>query len=580
MPGQSTAADSQLPQWWDIETEWIGFVPMQPVLYEGAWFRPLNSLPDMVHALPTGQYQLNKAWISVWTCIEETLITVVHTLKKKNAFRCLMPFAPEEWKYDAIHHTEEAALMHIKNGRDWFAMWIGLLYWMTRKSINPASFVEGISAPTWFIQLVQELPLQQAIWDLVWTVPLLQRSMRWNQVGVWLHHLADVNEQPSTQWFVDQHIPVWYRWGHREDQSNQNPFFALISSSAKERQSATTLIFSMLLMYLPVDVVPLNTPHDTSHLDPNSKDIDVWKTVIAMAKKIWDTFWEKRKATHERMLKEETPMKREVRQNHERNKPHKSVKVYEWGWNTETLPKFVKELVRIADQEETLAEHENLIEVYNSFFNEWHCTAKFQDTWVVEDTTAPVCLRALSPDLLSSDVSSSLVPYKHMASSTKEFKQERTQLEVVCLLSRFFGFVPPIPMHDNSTAVTTDADKKCLVAILGLDASTVSNEFLLSPLGKTCQLFLKMFYSRDLESKPEADLWDLSDDNCQTLAFLKRVSAIRTVKCSLGQTWYMFDFGNLCTTPWNLAVQSAAAALFICHLDDTMEEEEVALELA
>ncbi|KXN81996.1 hypothetical protein AN958_03204 [Leucoagaricus sp. SymC.cos] len=237
---------------------------MQPVLYEGAWFRPLNSMPDIVHTLPTGRYQLNKAWISVWTYIKETLTIVVRTLKKKNTFRCLMPFAPEKWKHDAIHHTEEAALMHIKNGRDWFAMWIGLLYWMTRKSINPASFVEGISAPTWFIQLVQELPLQQAIWDLVWTAPLLQRSMRWNWVGIWLHHLADVNGQPSVQWFVDQCIPVWYRWGHREDQSNQNPFFALISPSAKERQSATTLIFSALSMYLPVDVVPLNTPHGES----------------------------------------------------------------------------------------------------------------------------------------------------------------------------------------------------------------------------------------------------------------------------------------------------------------------------
>ncbi|KXN92631.1 hypothetical protein AN958_02296 [Leucoagaricus sp. SymC.cos] len=282
---------------------------MQPVLYEGVWFRPLNSLPDMVHALPTGQYQLKKARISVWTCIEETLITVVHTLKKKNAFRCLMPFAPKEWKYDAVHHTEEAALMHIKNGRDWFAMWIGLLYWMTRKSINPASFVEGISAPTWFIQLVQELPLQQAIWDLVQTAPLLQRSMRWNR----------------------------YRWGHREDQSNQNPFFALISPSAEERQSATTLIFSAPSMYLPVDVVPLNTPHGESaalflnynhfhesfptgmpnyhHFGKTSKS--AIQDLPAAAKKIWDTFWEKRKATHERMLKEETPMKREVRQNRE-----------------------------------------------------------------------------------------------------------------------------------------------------------------------------------------------------------------------------------------------------------------------
>jgi hypothetical protein len=42
----------------------------------------------------------------------------------------------------------------------------------------------------------------------------------------------------------------------------------------------------------------------------------------------------------------------------------------------------------------------------------------------------------------------------------------------------------------------------------------------------------------------------------------------------------MFDFHDARTVPWNLAVQSAAAALYVCRLDDAMSEEDIALDLA
>ena len=46
-----------------------------------------------------------------------------------------------------------------------------------------------------------------------------------------------------------------------------------------------------------------------------------------------------------------------------------------------------------------------------------------------------------------------------------------------------------------------------------------------------------------------------------------------------GKTMYMFDYGNTSTVPWNLAVFSARAALFIARLDEKMAEDVVAWEL-
>ncbi|KXN82717.1 hypothetical protein AN958_02230 [Leucoagaricus sp. SymC.cos] len=207
-PGESTAAEFQEPHWWNPVTEWMGFVPKQPVPYTGAWFQPLHNLPGNINPLSSGGYQLSETRIAAWNHIEEQLVLVVRALCHKNKFACSYPFAPQDWNYDAVHHSEEKAMEQIKNGRDWFAMWISLVYWMTRKTPQAASFVEGLTPPTWFIQLVLELPTQQATWDLVCTAPLLQRTWKWNRVGVWLHHPADVDDQPPARWFVEQGVPV------------------------------------------------------------------------------------------------------------------------------------------------------------------------------------------------------------------------------------------------------------------------------------------------------------------------------------------------------------------------------------
>ncbi|KAF9444968.1 hypothetical protein P691DRAFT_676616, partial [Macrolepiota fuliginosa MF-IS2] len=77
---------------------------------------------------------------------------------------------------------------------------------------------------------------------------------------------------------------------------------------------------------------------------------------------------------------------------------------------------------------------------------------------------------------------------------------------------------------------------------------------------------------------PESDLWDLSTDNRWTLCFSGHLSSIRIVK-NKSQTLYMFEPVRQTTIPWKIAVLSALAALYICHLPEDMSEEELAWEL-
>ncbi|KAF9439580.1 hypothetical protein P691DRAFT_607779, partial [Macrolepiota fuliginosa MF-IS2] len=89
--------------------------------------------------------------------------------------------------------------------------------------------------------------------------------------------------------------------------------------------------------------------------------------------------------------------------------------------------------------------------------------------------------------------------------------------------------------------------------------------------------FVRLFTAKS-DKMPNSDLWDLSVDNKQTLCFSKRLSSIRTMK-NKAETLYMFDFGSSSTVPWKLAVSSASAVLYICHLHEGMSEEDLVWEL-
>ncbi|KXN89667.1 hypothetical protein AN958_05534 [Leucoagaricus sp. SymC.cos] len=552
--GESKAEDFQEPVWWYPLTEWTAFVPREPVPHTGVWFDLLNPVrPNKIIQLSTGEFQLRETLRVTWKKLEKLLVDIVDALQEANKFLFSRPFTPNKWKYEVPHPSLETAMEHIDASRKWFAMWIGLAYWMMKKTPESVSFVEGgFCPPHWFIQIVRELPGRQAAWDLARSAPIFQHGSKWSRVGVWLHHpdKAPTSKQPPARWFVDRGVPVWYRWGKSEGSDCKNPNFPLIIPSAAVLQQATTFF--------------TRHPSETA-TDPTLDDFSL--DYFSLPQDSSDLMpLDNNNPSH-------PPSTPQARENRERVKPTKSAKVFLWEWTMDDPPKFVKHLVRVDDRRETLERFCDCgIALYDSFLNEWHCTDDWEERpYETDDSDDKIPnlpdspARTHQPNMTTTDNNS--------------FELQCTQLEVLRLLSRFYGFVPPLPLPSRFGGFWVDADRQSLIAVLALDKDELSHDFFISPLGKICASFLRLFSGKDAEQKPNPELWDLSGDNRQTLAFSKRVSLIKSARSSSGNMWYMFDFENMRTVPWNLAVCSAAAALYVCRLNDEMTEEEIALDL-
>lgn len=114
------------------------------------------------------------ALCNVWLTAERFLWDVVDILQRKNPVACKLPFLPFLQKYHKPHMMLAVAMEHIHSGRDWFTMWISLLYWLTKKTPEGPEFIDGLSPPTWFKYVAVERKNDQAALDTLQTAPLLQ----------------------------------------------------------------------------------------------------------------------------------------------------------------------------------------------------------------------------------------------------------------------------------------------------------------------------------------------------------------------------------------------------------------------
>ncbi|KAJ3554566.1 hypothetical protein NP233_g12395 [Leucocoprinus birnbaumii] len=150
-----------------------------------------------------------------WSKAEKLLVKATDHLSKENKLCYAKPFLPSAWGYSNTFASHREALRHIEEGQDWFAMWLGVLYWLVRRTPEGEGCVEGLKPETWVIMLIR-YTLQQREVNLLCLNLLLQRGWRVDHVGVFLHNPLHAIGQPSAEWFVHQGISVWYRWGEAE----------------------------------------------------------------------------------------------------------------------------------------------------------------------------------------------------------------------------------------------------------------------------------------------------------------------------------------------------------------------------
>ncbi|XP_006464140.1 hypothetical protein AGABI2DRAFT_145251 [Agaricus bisporus var. bisporus H97] len=547
----STAAEFQEPRWWTCGTEWLGFVPRQPVPYTGVWFGPLAIIPNKLLCENKVEYGLPPFYSDKWLEIDYMLWETCEILRDSYKLQYALPFPPRRWLYHKKFPTWTSAMDYITKSRDWYAMWIGLLYWSTRKIPNGPAFAEGKEPPEWFSTVVRKRSnkVNGTYVDAIRTSQLLQNWWQIDRVGLFLHHPDEAPGQLTAQWFVDHNVPVWYRWGEREDRSAKLGGFPLITPPTEHLQNLSTWIpsspspfpsyqpqssfgtysedvpfevYPMSPQIPSVEIIPTNasTPPSTCPRTPspptaNPTDASPGKPRIWINKhgfpvsdygsgrSVWEPFFQKQEERHKKKLEKESAKAKQARLSRMRQPPRTSCPVYVWDWNDDEPPVFVRTRVRNDEQEDTLNSHSDKQMKYNAFDNEWDCCRE----WGEDPDEDDVAELTILPDVQTN-------------MTADELKDQRLGKEVGRLLYEYYGWVVPLPLPLPQPHVTRLAEEKrrSLKAVLGLEYNILDSDFFQTPLAKAAMAYIQLLAAKDVVH-PAGEVWDLSEENRLNLVY-------------------------------------------------------------
>jgi hypothetical protein len=348
----SKIADFEEPRWWEEVSEWIGFVPLRPISYSGVWFDALSHIPRKPTKLNDNKYVLYRPVCHRWTEAERLLTEVINILAKNYLLQFRHPFNPSAWQFNQPHPTPEQARVNIETSQDWFVMLLGLLYWMTRKIPESSKFIEGLVPPSWLIKVIVIHSMHAAI-ESIRLTPLLHRKWDIARVGLWLHHPQDKPSQAPAAWFMEQGVPIWYRWSSWEAScSRHTSSFTLIAPQPEELQAMSTWVGRYIPPGAQAESTFTSAPstssfpslsspeHSTSfepYLPEPSSALPApsvqTPAIRPSAKSFWVTHFEKRQALHEKMRNKETVKDKQRRLAWTQNPSIKKASVYVWEWN-------------------------------------------------------------------------------------------------------------------------------------------------------------------------------------------------------------------------------------------------------
>ncbi|KAF7761921.1 hypothetical protein Agabi119p4_9913 [Agaricus bisporus var. burnettii] len=637
------------PYWWSERVPWLGFVPRRPVCWNGALVEDLGYMPRrlLVNTERTA-YMLPYLSQNRWLAVENLIREVLQLLSRRYNIQYLEPYSTRKWGYTNGHPTEAQMWSFVHQGRDWFAMWIALLYWMLKIIPEDLKYIEGVCPTEWYRVLVKWDKARIGAWESLRCAPLLQRFWDAQRSGVFLHNPEDQLNQPSASWFDHCGVPVWYRWGSREVAQSQRNDFRLIVPPPEIVQIIATLISPSITSYatgaghewedthnyephftpaspppaepqfMPASPRPAEpqfmpaSPPPTQLIDdqvpsssPSQASKLIWKnggfrTIEKSGRDVWEPFHRRHQERHQKMLLHETPLARQTRLNREKQPPFVSAAVYVWEWNLEMPPKFVRRLVPKKDRSETLEDARPGEARYDSFCNEWTVCTEWMDESDDESdgeadeengkelqqdeggVNSPA--RVPSTQVVIPEPSTSTTPSVpsvapgHVLVPSPSGELEKSQQEVLHVLTKYYGFSPPQGLPTDVGPLARLADIKALIAITGTTTVKINSALWGTPMGKACVEF-GLFLANKEGLEPPAAAWDLSQ-NCQDpLKFSLRLRRIKRVRAG-SLRLYMFDFGELATLSWNIAVYTATAALMVCRLHPNLTDEDIAVELA
>jgi hypothetical protein len=264
----------------------------------------------------------------------------------------------------------------------------------------------------------------------------------------------------------------------------------------------------------------------------------------------------------------ETQKQQATRLSREKKPPTVGASVFVWSPSDTDPSRWTREPVKKNMREETLGEYGEHQRRYDSVFNEWDCwgegEADDDEDWGPADAEA-ICANedfAPAPRFAQRSPSPPAVVDELLTDPLAD-------IPVVDILSSRYGFLPPIPVPSRVEPVRP-ADVEVLMRLLGLGRK--ADPIFSTGLGKVVFDFVEALISK---LDPHPSLWDLKRECRQPLELTSRINHVRRFPSGL----FYFDFGQSSTVPWKIAVPEAVDVLYICRLDPTYNDLDIAMHL-
>ena len=216
--------------------------------------------------------------------------------------------------------------------------------------------------------------------------------------------------------------------------------------------------------------------------------------------------------------------------------------------------------------------------IYDAFSNEWDCCEEFgtlspdefpdgddsdDEYQMMPPTSVAVEDQAMGPDTPQpipavNDRSFSIVPSVEMIFDWED-------LETSQLLYEIYGFVSPLPLPTQSSS-PSDKDRSLLSMIVGLKRNDL--DFFKSPVAPFALEFLQLLSA---SKTPKNSTWDIANGNRLLISGSGLFQRMRVIECTdnpgQDEKWFVFDFKEVATVPWMVAVTNVIDVFFVCRLD-------------
>ena len=571
------------PRWWSLPYHYFCFVPLRPS-FDGIVFDTLRDIVPFIETVEGGEFSLSSRKIKHWTELEDSLITMLNLLNKGFFTRvrpALWPPPPSLLGFKRTYKTFRAACLGIVASRDWFLMWIALF----------SSKVVDIETPRedWFSYLVRKMECQQD-WLSAVQSSLICDFSPWHcpRVGTFLDIQKPEPEQPSVEWLYSWDIPVWYRPGGDNPKLQPPPHILQLATTFISKTPFPSRVVSASRAPPPQRIPsPQRAQSPQPPTEYSSHEYEKAKKAY-IATKPWDTFFAKREPKRQEILAKESKKESQARLNREKRPPTVSADVFLWEWSTDSTIALVRTRVGKKEREDVLGNYSTCQCRYDSVFNCWDVCDYFgpddPDDDDDDDHMDVDAGQSFDQDTVQAFVNERISQFgnDHQCSLAAiapssdqgpevDLTHSPNHFDILRHLSRFYGFVPPLPIPATDSVSIEQKDwNECLKSV-GLRSDI--HRFL---PGLTSPIV--DFIRRLQRSSPQDFEWDILPGNRQ---LLKPETIVKYVH-KLHEEFFLVDgssLGDQDSTDWQIAVTTSTNALYTLRyiLESSEKPSSVAL---